>query len=225
MRERLLGVPVWLWILTLAFANATLAFPDLDLVIASLFHDPEQGFFLGGTLWERLLYRSVPMLTVAVHLWLMLAWLGGRVARAQCAARPLVSGRDLLFLLALLVLVPGLAVNQGLKAHWGRARPVELVEFGGAKQYSPALRPSTQGGGAFSSGHAAAAFHLAAVAATLRGPRSPWFTFALGYALAVGAARIAAGGHFLSDVLASGLLVWIGWWLLRALLPAAPRAP
>jgi lipid A 4'-phosphatase len=134
-----------------------------------------------------------------------------------------VTGRRLAFLLLLLALVPGLVVNQVLKEHWGRARPVQLEQFGGSKQFTPAFVLSDQGGGSFSSGHVAAAAWLVAVAAVLSGARSGWTLAAVGYLFATALARIAAGGHFLSDAVTSILLVWLGYLLLRRFLD--PHSP
>jgi lipid A 4'-phosphatase len=162
--------------------------------------------------WERLLYRSLNLVLIAVILMLILAWWRGR----EFGGVP--RGRQLLLLLALLALVPGLLVNQGFKEHLGRARPVDLAEFGGTRAFTPALVPSDQDGGSFSSGHAAAAFFLVAVAAELAGVRRLWFALALAYALAISLLRVASGGHFPSDVIASGFFVWIGYLMLGAAL-------
>ncbi|QGU33427.1 phosphatase PAP2 family protein [Thermochromatium tepidum] len=187
------------------------AFPSLDLAVSGLFYTPGAGFTLKGTPWERALHESVAVLMVVVNPALItLWWFNRRLGRRWLN----FDGRKLAFLLCLLILVPGLIVNQGLKGHWGRARPVTVVEFGGDKTFTPAFVPSDQGGGSFCSGHVAAAAYLVAVAATLAGPSSAWVWIALIYTLAIGVARLVAGGHFLSDVLTSLLLVWFGYRLL-----------
>jgi membrane-associated phospholipid phosphatase len=56
------------------------------------------------------------------------------------------------------------------------------------------------------------------VAYTLAGRFGLWAWLALLYALLLGLVRIAVGGHFLSDVIASGFFVWIGWFMLAALI-------
>ncbi|MBK1648834.1 phosphoesterase PA-phosphatase [Rhabdochromatium marinum] len=217
-KDQLLGVPYWLWIAFFACADLMLAFPELDLAISRMFFDPQAGFVINGLWWERLLYHSLDVVLITVLVVLLIAWWRGRQPprcpdrRADHCGPP--TGRQLLLLLALLALVPGLLVNQGLKEHLGRARPVDLSIFGGTKSFTPAFVPSTQDGGSFSSGHAAAAFFLVVVAAELRSVRSIWFVLALSYALSIGLIRIASGGHFLSDVLASALLVWIGYRVL-----------
>ena len=213
-RHRVLGVPVGILILLLAFADLMLAVPRLDLAVSGFFYTPGSGFQMAGTAVERLFYYSVPALLISVNLALIGLWLYNRLKRRALLG---FDGRKLAFLLCLLILVPGLIVNQVLKEHWGRARPVNITEFGGTLAFTPAFVLSDQHGRAFSSGHAAAAFYLTAVAATLFGRRSAWTIAALGYAIVVGLARIAAGGHFLSDVITSGLLVLIGYLALNEL--------
>ena len=45
------------------------------------------------------------------------------------------------FLAAMLAIGPGLVANVILKDNWGRARPRQVVEFGGTKQFTPPLVP------------------------------------------------------------------------------------
>jgi lipid A 4'-phosphatase len=217
LQTRLFGVPILIWILCFAGADLMLAFPGLDLAVARLFYDTQAGFAINGLWWERLLYRSVGPVLILTVLALLFGW--WRWRRLPAAGRPArgLSGQQLALLLTLLALVPGLIVNQGLKEHLGRARPVELVEFGEDKTFTPAFIPSDQEGGSFSSGHAAAAFFLVAVAAQWASVRSGWFVLALGYALVISGLRMASGGHFLSDILTSAALVWIGYWMLVAI--------
>ncbi|KAA6184055.1 phosphatase PAP2 family protein [Thiohalocapsa marina] len=195
-----------------------LAFPQIDLALSGLFYTPGAGFTLRGQAWEQLLYHSVPVLMVTVNLGLIGLWLFNRVKGRALLG---FDGRRLVLLLCLLALLPGLLVNQVFKEHWGRARPVQVTEFGGQRTFTPPFVRSDQRGGAFSSGHAAAAFYLIGVAAVLSGPHSGWVLLATLYALLVGLARIAAGGHFVSDVVTSGFLVLFGYLVLHHLLLGA----
>ncbi len=131
--------------------------------------------------------------------------------------------RFALFLVLLLALGPGLIVNTVLKDNWGRARPGEIVEFGGQHAYTPILRPGNSGpNSSFPSGHAAIGFFLLAPYFFYR-TRSgriavSFLLLGVGWGLLVGAARILQGGHFLSDVLWAGAIVYLTGALLAALL-------
>jgi lipid A 4'-phosphatase len=191
-------------------------FPVIDLAIADLAFTPGEGFLVRGVWYERIAYHSVPYVLLALTGGLSVVWLRGRRSAGRDAR--LVTGRQLAFLLLLLAIGPGLLVNEGLKENWGRSRPVDLIRFGGDKSFSPAFVPSDQGGKSFPSGHAAAAFYTVAVALTVAGRRRPWAWLAFGYASFVGGMRIAVGAHFLSDVLASLLIVALVALLLHKIL-------
>jgi lipid A 4'-phosphatase len=202
-------------ILFVAAANLWLAFPQLDLAVSGLFIGPEGGFPARGQPWEQLLYGSIGKVLVVIGVALIAAWAVARLRRVQT---PRITGRRLLFLLLLLALIPGVLVNLVLKEHWGRARPVQLETFGGSRAFTPAFVISNQGGSSFPSGHVAAATWVVAVAIALFGPWSILTLMAWLYLLAMALARIAAGGHFISDATTAALLVWIGYLVLKPLL-------
>ncbi len=225
-------------ILFFALADLWLAFPQLDLAVASQFGTPEVGFAARGAAWEQFMYGSIDELLVIIGLGLIGAWavtgwctsIDAAPHRPQaigsllCRLAPKrlmrrVTGRRLMFLLLLLALVPGLIVNQVFKEHWGRARPIQVEHFGGNRSFTPPFVISDQGGGSFSSGHVAAAAWLVAVPVVLFGLRSIWTRLALLYLLAMVLARLAAGAHFFSDALTSILLVWMGFLILQRLFP------
>ncbi len=208
------------WIgLTLALLLAWIftVWPQLDLWASGLFHDASGAFIGDRLLFTRLLYRGIPVtgivyavlgvVVITVSLWRPHP-IGGRWSR-RLAALAWVS-----------VLGSGLLVNAGLKEHWGRARPREVVEFGGQQHFSPALVPTDQcrHNCSFVSGHATSGYILMAVG--LMGSvatRRRWLWIGLAWGTIVSLARIAEGGHFLSDTLFAGLAVWGSGWLIREL--------
>jgi len=110
------------------------------------------------------------------------------------------------FMVLLLALGPGLMVNSVLKDHWGRPRPREITLFGGTKTFhQPWERGGTDNGKSFPSGHGSSAFYLAMPYFVLRRrkPRLALWVFSGGmiYGALMGVARIAQGGHFVSDIL------------------------
>jgi len=195
-------------------------FPGIDLWASALFYRAPSGFFLGDWPPFRLLHRGLPFLIIAIVIAasaLLLATLALR--------RPIlgVDRRAALFLLVSLAVGPGLTVNVVFKDHWGRARPAQLAQFGGDKQFTRAFVPSAQCNRncSFPAGDPSIGFYLVSVAFLLpeaRG-RRVGIAGALGLGALIGLARLAQGGHFLSDVMASGFLVYATSWLAhRALL-------
>jgi lipid A 4'-phosphatase len=190
-----------------AAAALFLFFPGIDLWAAGLFYRPGDGFFLSSWGPVRAVYAAVPYLTDAVVIGVVALYLLG-LRRGRPVWR--FDGRGAAFLLLALALGPGLLVNTVLKDHWGRARPTQVTEFGGTQIFSPAPLPADQCARncSFPAGHPAMGFYLVSFALLLQDRRR---SAAAGAAVAVGAlvgvARMAQGGHFLSDVVFSGLLV------------------
>jgi membrane-associated PAP2 superfamily phosphatase len=208
--QEALDRPVLALLLLLVFVSfAFVALPDLDLWVSSLFYDPASGFLdrrTGLVDTVRGAGRAAEWtLAIAVTAPLFLRLL---VSNFRLLVRP----RETVFVLSSYVVGPGLIVNGILKDHWGRARPRQLVEFGGSEHFSPvwAISDACQRNCSFVSGEGASAFWLLAIVFLV--PRElRWrvgiVTFV--FAAAVSLARIAAGGHFLSDVLIAWLLVFL----------------
>jgi len=146
-------------------------------------------------------YPSVVLLAGAVVLYI--SALIGRVPRQY--ARPC------LVVILTIAIGPGLLVNVILKDYWGRPRPAEITAFRGAKEFRPVWKPGGAGEGkSFTCGHCAMAFSLASVAAFYPihpVPACCGLAGGIAYGTIMGAARMAQGGHFPTDVLWSGVLV------------------
>lgn len=181
-------------------------FPQLDLWAAGWFY--RDGFFLADNAVLRFIFRAVYWVTDALAILLPLA-----LALVLLRKRSLF-GLDrlaLVFLIVSLAVGPGLAVNTILKDHWGRARPSQVVEFGGAKQFTPVLEPSDQCNRncSFPAGHPAIGFYFVSFALLIPAlrPRRIVFGAAVLAGALLGLMRMAQGAHFLSDVVFCGLIV------------------
>jgi lipid A 4'-phosphatase len=197
-------------------------YPQVDLATSRLFYSPGNGFVLADSPPIVVLARFIPWITWC---WLVLA-IGG-TAWLFLVGRPLwrLDRRVLAFLFAALALGPGLLANTLLKDHWGRARPTQIEAFGGLHRFTPAPLPAAEceRNCAFVSGHAALGFSLVAFGFLLPPGRSRnrGVGAALGFGALVGLGRIAQGGHFLSDVVYAGLLVFgttalLYWWIVQS---------
>ena len=109
---------------------------------------------------------------------------------------------------------PGLLVNLVLKDHAGRPRPREITEFGGAEKFVCVCEQgATNEGKSFPCGHCSMGFYLAIPFLFLRNRKKilaySVLAVGVGYGIIIGVARMMAGGHFASDVLWAGLIVWL----------------
>ena len=190
-------------------------FPDIDLWMSGLFYRPDGGFYLKDAWWAVAIYDSIPIIVIAVGVGSLLFLIGNLARKRQVGP---LSNRFLLFTLAALAVGPGLVVNAGFKDNWGRARPRDVTEFSGEKQFTPALQPTDQCGRncSFVAGHPSVVFWLAALgfAVAARKRRNQIFAAAAALGLVAGFGRIVQGGHFLSDVIFSGLAVFAVVWVL-----------
>src|SRR5262245_48034696 len=151
-----------------AFSIFALVFPDVDLRISGMFYDG--GFFLRDQWWQGLLQRGLgyflgATLSVVIGLYLR----NKLLKRSDCV----VCGRKVLYVFLVMIIGAGLIVNQGFKNNFGRARPRDIAEFGGAREFTPAFVPAHQCGTncSFSSGDAAGAFYSLALVLAFRRQR------------------------------------------------------
>lgn len=191
----------------LAFVLLSLLFrfyPSIDLWITGVFWKQDTGFYLGDWLPFTVLYWVFAKLSGPLALGLLFYWLS-----ALFLAKPLgwTAGHVLkryqqqaLFLLLVLV-IGTLLIEVVLKLGWGRARPRDVVEFGGLLRFTPAwvFSDQCQANCSFMSGHASFGYYFMVLAWLKR----RWLWLAPGVVLGVllGLTRIAQGGHFASDVM------------------------
>jgi lipid A 4'-phosphatase len=207
----------WVPAISLLLSSAVIRIFDLDLWCASLFWDSLAGWKLDHAWWVRFLYKFGPLP----------ALVAGGLGAAYCLRYFLGWGtprnlRRAAFALILLLLGPELIVNLTLKNHFGRPRPRQVKDFGGEYRFEPIgeFSPGEEGK-SFPCGHAAAGFFWLGMAVYFR-KESPKFAAMLSilgilYGMFIGLARMAQGGHWLSDVLWSAALVYFSALLIQLL--------
>lgn len=226
------------WLLLLASVVLFLVWPGLDLIVTQAFFDPVHQQFPANALpWVKWAYDDTPVINQWLGLimvsalflqWLRPGWPGLRVRTSMWAW------------LLVVALGLGVAVDWVLKDHFGRPHPYQTHVFTGDQDFVPAFhyRPLCELNCSFVSGHAAGGFVW--MAWGMWGPRRrrlTWLAAGVAAGSFIGAARIMQGGHFLSDVVFSGWVIWLTtqairslwlrwrWRRKKALHPAMPSTP
>lgn len=203
----------WYWIipaLVLVMGTVLAWVTEVDMAVSREFYDAGHpgGWPTGERpLWV-FLYRfgeapAVLLFSGGLFMLARAGPLGGRLERRSTA---------ILVILALFI-GPFLLTNGVFKGYFGRPRPRQVQEFGGDRPFTPVLTPTwRRDENGFPSGHAAAGFAPLVLYFALRRRRPRWAWGALGaglgFGVLMGAGRVVQGGHFVSDVLWSGGVVY-----------------
>ncbi len=194
-----------------------LGWPNIDVVVSSWFYNPVTGSFPANDVpfvkfiyW---LFKEMPAVIVPVLLWLSIMTLFKAAPDWNKRNR-----RKWYFMLAFLLIGPGIIVHTGFKDNWDRARPRHVVELGGDKAFTPAwvISDQCERNCSFVSGHAAMGFAFIALGWVLQSRM--WLTFGLFMGLFVGGIRVLQGGHFLSDIVFSGYICYASAWVMAKLI-------
>ncbi len=201
-------LPEAIVLVLLAIATVFLfAITDLDLATLRPFYHPElEGPWpvANDPLWL-LFYRSAPWITASLAVAGVVLFIAGVVREKSRQLR--LYG---IFILLCVVLGPGLIINLMLKDHWGRARPRQLVEFGGTSEYSQPLVPFQASGKSFPCGHCSVGYLYGLGWWVWRRSHPRWAAASLATGLVTGTllgiGRMTDGGHYLSDAFWAALI-------------------
>ena len=212
----------WALIACGLLAALFIALPQIDLAASNLFYRGAGHWALNREdLWLAIPYRGLPWLGQGLLVALLLLWLASFIPQlAKLKARRVLFG----FLLSGALLGPILLVDATLKEHSGRTRPVNIEQFGGNKQFTPAFIPADQCAQncSFVSGHVATASFIMAFG-WLGAPvvRRRWLLASMAFGGLFALVRMVPGGHFLSDTIfawfATYFSLWLTEWLFRRL--------
>jgi len=184
------------------FVVLFLAFPQIDIWFSSLFFQDNE-FYLKHYFFADLIYKAIPILS-AIFVLTFIVFLFKNPFNLQ--------KRAIVFVLLSTLLGPGMIVNYIFKDHFGRARPRQIIQFGGDKSFTPAFIISNQcqKNCSFTCGHAAAGFSFMALAFLFsKNRRKKILLYTALFGFLVGFVRIIQGGHFLSDVIFSFYFVYM----------------
>jgi membrane-associated PAP2 superfamily phosphatase len=171
---------------------------NVDLALAAAFYEPSTHRFVAFDRfpWVREPGWLAVSLCVGINLLSLARFLPWRL--------PTIPPRSAIALTLSLMLGPGLLVNGILKPHGGRPRPASVTEFGGQRQFVNWWDPNgtCPANCSFMSGEVSTVAWLFGPAMLVPMPMRTAAIVAAGlFTATVGILRMAAGGHFFSDVL------------------------
>jgi lipid A 4'-phosphatase len=198
--------------------------PEFDIWVSGLFYDQATDQWAARSPFLTSYRHAFNYLSVGLAVTCLCIWFAS-VLRGPIVPVPRAVWA---FVPLLYFLGPGLLVNVLLKSHWGRARPADIIEFGGDKHFSSAFLVSDQcdRNCSFVSGEGAGAtafiISVLVVAAYIsnRKIRQSVIGLALFCGMLAISLRLFTGRHFLSDTLGAvifiSLIAVLLHWLLLA---------
>ena len=199
----------WTFIFTAIIGILLIIFPSVDLAVSNHFYVPGEGFIYAKEPWAQAIFKGIPVVATVTSVSLSIIILF-QFFRNRASIKTLKS--PVLFLLIALALGPGFSVNLLLKENFGRARPHQVTELGGTKEFSRAGHYTDQceTNCSFSSGHASMGFYFTSFSYIVPAPyQAAVFVTGAVFGGVVGMGRIVQGGHFFSDVIFSFLVIML----------------
>lgn len=184
-------------------------FPNIDIEFSELFYNDSEGFSYSNNVLVKLCFIIIPILTITLGI-VTLLYLLYFIIKDKTFNKIIFSW--VCYIILSIAIGPGLLVNHIFKENFGRARPAQITNFNGPKNFTKAFWISNEceHNCSFSSGHAAMGYSFTCLAYVF-----PPIFFSRIYSSAlilgslVGISRILMGGHFFTDVLASCFVVLI----------------
>ena len=181
---------------------------SLDIFISSLFYKGDQVFLLQSFSYVTILAREILLPFIVLYILIL------PIISLYFPINIIYFGfkfslKKIIFLWLSLIFNLVLIVNMLLKGFWGRARPNDISELGGKEIFTPWFEISTAcySNCSFVSGDASVGFSLIGLFFLTNNKNFFWLALLSGFYL--GLIRISEGGHFLSDIIVAGFLIFI----------------
>ncbi|MDC0037836.1 phosphatase PAP2 family protein [Alphaproteobacteria bacterium] len=180
---------------------------SIDIYIGGLFYEGNQKFFIESFSLTSIMARKIflPLLIVYIIICPILS--------LYIPIKNIFFGfkfilKDIIFIFSSVLFNLIIVVNVLLKGFWGRARPNDILDFGGEDKFSAWFQYSDacNSNCSFVSGDASVGFSLIVLYLITKNRLFFWLSLFSGIIL--GVVRISEGGHFFSDILMSGLIIY-----------------
>ena len=196
------------YILILVFTTIVvfLLSPVLDIKLAAIPYNHTTHAFYGEThLWCKVVYYGVSVATTLLIIIPPVIFLL-KYKKATPASRQTLK-RMLMISYLSLIIGPGLIANSYFKQHWGRARPYQVMRDHHPFSFPWQPHSNRPADNSFPSGHVTIGAFLGIPLIAARRRKIGLALCASGFIL-VGVVRWLQGGHYFSDILMAGIIVW-----------------
>ena len=188
--------------------------PSFDIFFSSLFYKDNNQFLLQSYYLITVLFRDVLLPIILVYT-LVLPIISKLIPINKLYFGYNFSTKEILFVWTTLFINLILIINLFFKNFWGRARPGDVLELGGKDDFSSwyQISDACTSNCSFVSGDAAVGFSLIALYLVSNNLKYVYLSIIFGFIL--GLIRIAEGGHFLSDVIFSAIIVFLFSFIIK----------
>jgi len=213
------------WLFVIAVFTVLFRFTGFDVSVQESLYAGGCGWKYSDNIFVKSLYKYGTYPALIAGAWFAFLFIASFINSRFADKR-----RAAAFVILVFLVGPGLLVNVIFKSYGGRPRPRDIPQFCGMWEYRAPFAFGTPGRGhSFPCGHASVGFALGALYFVLRKKNKKAALTALylsaAYGLALGFARMAQGGHFLSDVIFSAVFVYGSMHLLSARLKPDTDTP
>ena len=181
---------------------------SIDIYISSLFYLGGEQFYLQSFYFVTILIRKIILPCVVVYLFLLpILSLILPIKKIYFGAN--LIGKEVFFIVSFFLFNLLVIVNLVLKNMWGRARPNDILQLGGRENFTAwhNFSQNCDTNCSFVSGDAAVGFSIVALYFVTKKKIYIWL--AIFFGILFGVTRILEGGHFFSDILMAGFIIFI----------------
>jgi lipid A 4'-phosphatase len=182
--------------------------PAFDIFFSNIFYFGENQFLMQSYYATTIFFRKIVLGFILIYI-LIIPLVSILFPLHQLYFGYHFKKQTIIYIWFSLIFVLLIIINLLLKNMWGRVRPNEILELGGKDYFTPWYQISNQclSNCSFVSGDAAVGFSLVVFYFIVKKEAYLWLSVFLGSI--VGLIRIMEGGHYLSDVIFSGLIVFL----------------
>ena len=180
--------------------------PELDVFISSLFYYGNNQFMVQSYYLVSIIFRKILLPLLLIYIFVL------PIISKLLPIQKIYFGYKFSFPEIFYVWLSGiitmlLVVNVFLKNMWGRARPNDILPFGGIETFTPWYKfgDSCLSNCSFISGDASVGYLLVVFYFITK--KNIYFYLAIVLGSVIGFIRIIAGGHFFSDIVFSQIIV------------------